>query len=95
MGRGGGAEDTGEAETIILMVSTISLRAPSVVCLKLITQVCSTVQCREGGEVIMLSASICRGEEAEMAATPGHCHQSSADGDGVTSITRCHVTRDE
>ena len=89
MGRGGGAEDTGEAGTgtIILMVSTISLRAPSVQC--------STVQCREGGEAIMLSASICRGEEAEMAGTPGHWHQSSADGDGDTSIAQCHVTGDE
>ena len=87
VGRGGGAEDTGEAGTgtIMLMVSTISLRGPSVV----------QYSAGEGGEAIMLSASICRGEEAEMAGTPGHWHQSSADGDGDTSITRCHVTGDE
>ena len=64
------------AGAIILMVSTISLPRPK----------CSAVQGR-AGEVIMLSASICRGEEARIAGTPGHCHQhqSSADGDGDTS----------
>ena len=74
------------AGAIILMVSTISLPRPK----------CSAVQGR-AGEVIMLSASICRGEEARMAGTPGHCHQlqSSADGDGDTSVTPCHVTGDE
>ena len=87
MGRGGAAEILARAGVgaIILMVSTISL--PYIEC--------SAVQGR-AGEVIMLSASICRGEEARIAGTPGHCHplQSSADGDGDTSITPCHVTSD-